>query len=90
MRANERGSGDDLNKAKTLRGEDIDYSEIPDLSEDEQFWANAELVVPEKKAQITLRLDSDVLEWFKSQGKGYQTRINSVLRTYKQAHSEKR
>ena len=39
----------------------------------------------EPKASISLRLDSDVLEWFKSTGPGYQTRINAVLRAYKEA-----
>jgi uncharacterized protein (DUF4415 family) len=38
------------------------------------------------KAQLTLRLDSDVLEWFKQQGRGYQTRINALLRAYMEAH----
>jgi uncharacterized protein (DUF4415 family) len=39
----------------------------------------------EPKASISLRLDADVLEWFKSTGPGYQTRINAVLRAYKEA-----
>jgi hypothetical protein len=39
------------------------------------------------KAQVTLRLDSDVLSWFKEQGRGYQTRINTLLRAYMEAHS---
>lgn len=38
------------------------------------------------KAQVTLRVDSDVLEWYKRQGRGYQTRINSLLRAYMEAH----
>lgn len=38
-----------------------------------------------RKAAISLRLDADVLEWFKAQGPGYQTRINAVLRAYKEA-----
>jgi uncharacterized protein (DUF4415 family) len=37
------------------------------------------------KASISLRVDADVLEWFKSQGPGYQTRINAILRAYKEA-----
>ena len=37
------------------------------------------------KASISLRLDADVLEWLKSQGPGYQTRINAILRAYKEA-----
>ncbi len=41
------------------------------------------------KAQVTLRIDRDVLEWYKKQGRGYQTRINALLRAYMQAHKTK-
>ena len=41
-----------------------------------------------KKEQITLRVDSDVLRWFRSQGKGYQTKINDLLRAYMNAHRQ--
>lgn len=58
----------------------IDYTDIPEL--DEKFWQEAKLVLPEKKTPISIRLDRDVLEWFKSQGEGYQSRINAVLRAY--------
>lgn len=51
-----------------MRDEDIDYSDIPEL--DEAFWKNAKLVVPPGKKQLTVRLDTDVLEWLKGQGKG--------------------
>lgn len=44
------------------------------------------LSVAKNKVQVTLRIDSDVLEWFKSQGRGYQTQINSLLRAYMDAH----
>ena len=44
-------------------------------------WARAEISRPEKVA-VGIKLDNDVLGWFKSQGKGYQTRINSILRRY--------
>ena len=47
------------------------------------FWDAAQLVLPRpSKAQVTLRLDSDLLDWFRAQGRGYQTRINAVLRSY--------
>jgi uncharacterized protein (DUF4415 family) len=59
---------------------DVDTSEIPSL--DRHFFENAQLRLPIKKQSVTVRLDSDVLEWFKSQGKGYQTRMNAVLRLY--------
>ena len=39
-----------------------------------------------RKQQVTLRLDTDVLQWLKSQGKGYQSRINTLLRAYMEAH----
>ena len=49
-------------------------------------WARAEIVRPEKVA-VGIKLDSDVLDWFKDQGKGYQTRINSVLRRFYEVHT---
>ncbi|MBA3613441.1 MAG: BrnA antitoxin family protein [Nitrospirales bacterium] len=51
------------------------------------FWKHAKVVYPEApKEQITVRLDADILEWFKTQGRGYQTRMNAVLRSYVDAH----
>jgi uncharacterized protein (DUF4415 family) len=49
-----------------------------------EFWASAKIVLPQPKQPITIRLDADVLAWLRAQ-KGYQTRINAVLRTYMQA-----
>lgn len=46
------------------------------------FWKDAELVSPESKTPISLRVDAEVLDWFKSQGPGYQTRMNAVLRHF--------
>ncbi|MFJ4068221.1 BrnA antitoxin family protein [Pseudomonas sp. NPDC089996] len=66
---------------------DIDTSDIPELGED--FFREAELRVPAKQT-VTIRLDSDVLAWFKEQGSGYQTRINQLLRQYMQAHQRQR
>ena len=56
---------------------------------DAAFWKNAELVMPEPKEPVTLRIDRDMVAWFKKQGKGYQTRINAVLRAYMIARSGK-
>jgi|EndMetStandDraft_6_1072998.scaffolds.fasta_scaffold419334_1 uncharacterized protein (DUF4415 family) len=59
---------------------EIDTSDIPELSED--FWKNAvrnPLYKP-TKTSTTVRIDSDVLLWLRSQGKGYQSRINAILR----------
>jgi uncharacterized protein (DUF4415 family) len=46
------------------------------------WFRNAKLVIPEPKEAVSIRLDRDVMEWFRRQGKGHQTRINAVLRTY--------
>lgn len=73
----------DWERLAKLDDQDIDTSDIPELGED--FFRRAELHVPVKKA-VTIRLDADVLEWFKGQGTGYQTRINQLLRHYMQAH----
>ena len=59
-----------------------DDSDSPPLDLD---WSKARLVPPLGKDIVTLRLDSDLLEWFRGQGKGYQTRINQVLRTFFEA-----
>lgn len=67
-----------------LKDKDIDYSDIPELSDD--FFKNARLVLPKNKKSITLRLDQDILDFFKSQGKRYQTKINAVLRLYVKNH----
>ena len=49
-------------------------------------WATVELPLPRRKEQTTLRIDADVLGWFRAQGKGYQTRINAILRRYFEQH----
>ena len=53
---------------------------------DADFWKSAQLVMPENKIPVTLRLDRDVLAWFKAHGRRYQTRMNAVLRAYVHAH----
>jgi uncharacterized protein (DUF4415 family) len=47
-------------------------------------WSNAVLVMPARKKAISIRVDEDVLDYFKSEGEGYQRRINAVLRSYMQ------
>ncbi|WP_244475633.1 BrnA antitoxin family protein [Methylobacterium sp. Leaf466] len=54
------------------------------------FWDTAQPVGAETKEQITLRLDPDVLRHFRSQGKGYQSRINAVLKSYVKAKESAR
>ena len=71
-----------------LPGNEIDYSDIPEM--DESFWAEAELVIPETKERITLRVDRDILAFFRDEGRGYQTRINAVLRAYVEGQRARR
>jgi len=77
-----KASKTDWKRLAQLDDQDIDTSDMPELGED--FFRRAELHVPVKQA-VTIRLDADVLEWFKGQGAGYQTRINQLLRQYMQA-----
>jgi len=59
----------------------------PDVhATDVDFWKGAKLVLPSRKAIVTMRLDRDLLEWFRRQ-RGYQTRINAILRAYMTAHA---
>lgn len=51
---------------------------------DEEFWKDAKVVLPARKQIVTMRLDADLLEWFRRQ-RGYQTRINAILRSYMNA-----
>ena len=70
----------DLKRSDKMKDEDIDYSDSPPL--DESFFKKEMVTLPQKKDSVTLRIDHDVLEFFKHQGKGYQTLINAVLKTY--------
>lgn len=70
----------ELKALSEMPDSEIDYSDIPPL--DEAFWARA---VPNPffkpvKTHASVRIDSDVLTWLKSQGRGYQTRLNAILR----------
>lgn len=82
-----KASKTDWSRLAQQGDKDIDTSDIPELGED--FFREAELRVPAKQT-VTIRLDSDVLAWFKEQGAGYQTRINQLLRQYMQAQQRQR
>jgi uncharacterized protein (DUF4415 family) len=78
----------DYERLDAMKDEDIDFSDIPEITP--EMFARAVVrrnfkPVPRKK-QLTLRVDSDVVDWYKKQGPGYQTRINSLLRAYMREH----
>jgi uncharacterized protein (DUF4415 family) len=54
---------------------------------DEEFWKTAHVVMPQSKKTVTMRLDADLLAWFRRRP-GYQTRINAILRAYMNAHTD--
>ncbi|MET4028167.1 uncharacterized protein (DUF4415 family) [Marinobacter sp. MBR-99] len=82
-----RTSKTDWQRMAEQSDEQIDTGDIPEL--DDAFFERAELRVPAKQP-VTLRIDEDVLAWFKAQGKGYQTRINKLLRQYMESQVNRR
>ena len=70
---------------RAMRDADIDFSDIPKLGK--SFWKKARLTMPEPKDRLTIRVDHDVVQWLKKNGRGYQTRINAILRSYMEAQS---
>lgn len=60
-------------------------ADIPNID-----WTKARLVIPQRKESIHLRVDPEVLNWFRQQGRGYLTRMNAVLKTYYEAHRKDR
>jgi uncharacterized protein (DUF4415 family) len=75
---NKKSIKSDLARIDRMKQADINYSDIPPL--DKTFLKKATTAWPPEKKQLTIRLDVDVLDWLKAHGKGYQTRINRILR----------
>ena len=80
----------DWDRVDRMRDEGIDFSDLPEISP--EMFARAiirkGLKPATRKSQITLRIDSDVLEWFRARGSGYQSQMNAILRAYKDAHEK--
>jgi uncharacterized protein (DUF4415 family) len=57
------------------------------ISKTRGFWVTTKLPMPRAKTHASLRLDADMLDWFRAQGRGCQTRINAILRSYYQQHT---
>jgi uncharacterized protein (DUF4415 family) len=86
--ATSKKSRTDWKRVDALKDKDIDLSDVPEVSP--EMFARAivrrGLKPVSRKAQLTLRVDSEVLDWFRKQGQGYQTKINALLRAYMDAH----
>jgi uncharacterized protein (DUF4415 family) len=76
----------DLRKLRNVGDAEIERTSPPELADlPEDFWEDADVVTPVPKEAISIRVDSDVLAWFREGGSGYQTRMNAVLRSYMDA-----
>ena len=93
-----------MSQKSTSKKSQTDWQKLDSMSDDEIDFSDVDEITPElfaqaivrhglkpspKKEQITLRVDSDVLLWFRSQGKGYQTKINDLLRAYMKASEQR-
>ncbi len=96
-----RYTADELT-ALRQRGEDqTDWARVDALTEQEVEaaidreeegevdWSTVQVGIPGPKQQLTVRFDQDVVEWFKAQGAGYQTRMNAVLKSFVEARKER-
>lgn len=82
----------DWERVRNMKDEDIDFSDIPRLTAKDFAKAIVRKgfkPIPSKQ-QITLRIDQDVVSFFREQGQGYQTKINQLLRAYMEAHKAAR
>ena len=77
-----------LKEIEAIKDEEIDYSEIPEAGP--EFWAKAKTLMPTPKKAVYVRLDRDVLEWLKAEGKGYQTCMNAMLRALMESDTRPR
>lgn len=80
--------GTNIERLRNMTDDEIDFSDIPRTTP--EMWAKAVVrkglkIIPKKK-QLTLRLDEEIVDFFKTEGDGYQTRINALLRAYVEAH----
>ena len=75
-------------ETRRLEATPINYSDIPPLGD--EFFAKARTAWPPAKKQLSIRLDADVLDWLKANGRGYQTRINRILRAAMESRPSRR
>lgn len=89
-RATSRRSQTDWRRLDSMQDREIDLSDLPEV--EPQAFARAlvrkGLRPVSPKEQVTLRLDAEVLAWFRAQGRGYQSRMNAILKAFKEAHDE--
>ena len=91
-KANKVTDRTDWARVKALTDDEIERMAAEDEENpatEEGDWADATIGLPPRKTRIHATVDADVVDWFKSHGPGYQTRMNAVLRRYMEAQSKK-
>jgi uncharacterized protein (DUF4415 family) len=88
----QEGTFSDWEKAAGMTAADIEARVASDADEDGQVidWGNATIELPQPKAVLNMRIDQEVLDYFRKTGKGYQSRINAVLRSYVERREQHR
>lgn len=74
----------DWERIDAMTDDEIDTSDIPELGD--EWFANAQLRMPEHTKAVYLSVDEDVLKWFEEQGPGYHSKMNAALKIYAEAH----
>ncbi len=83
------GDRSDYARLDAMTSEDIE-AQVSDEELREFDWSQVQVGIPRPKQQLTLRIDQDVVDWFRIQGEGYQTRMNAVLRSFVEAQRRKK
>jgi uncharacterized protein (DUF4415 family) len=86
VKSTKKNVGSKTNQVKLRKKDDksINYEDSPATTK--EFWKVAEVLMPQHKVHISLRLDEDIIDYFKQEGSGYQSRINAILKAYVNAH----
>ncbi len=81
----------DWDRLRAMTEEDIEraIADDPDWDGADVDWSKAVMMPPQIKKAVSIRLDQDILDFFKAAGRGYQTRINAILRSYMEAHKSR-
>lgn len=78
----------ELKKLASSPDESIDYSDIPEL--EGSFWEKVTVEFPKKKKAVSIRLDEDIIQWYKGRYREYQTAMNAVLKSFMNSKKFKR
>lgn len=87
LKSHKKNVKNKANLIKLHKGSDVDINYDDNPATTKKFWEDAEVVMPTHKIHLSVRLDEDVVAYFKQKGHGYQSKINAVLKAYVRAHT---